>query len=67
MPVQPLVNPVIHLDQDKCWNHHWVGGFLHQLPAAGVGGIISVERGVQRARIQDQRHERGCGRSLPVR
>jgi hypothetical protein len=65
--VQPLVNPVVHLDQDNGWNYQRLGCLLHELPATSVGGIVSVQRGVERTRIQDQRHERGWGRSSPAR
>lgn len=65
--MQSLVDPVVDLDQDQRRDDEWLGCLLHKFPAASVGSIVSVQRRVQRTGIQDQRHERGCGRSSPAR
>jgi hypothetical protein len=31
-----------------------------------ISSVVTIEGGVERARVQDQRHERGCGRSSPA-
>src|SRR5438067_3774637 len=44
--MQSLVNPVVHLDQDKRWNHQRLRCLLHQFPAPSIGRIVSVKCGV---------------------
>jgi hypothetical protein len=65
--VEQWVNPIVHLHQDERWNHQRLGCVLHKRPAASVRGIVSVQSRIEGARIQDQRHDRGCGRSSPER
>jgi len=65
--MQAGVNPVIDLDQDRSRDDQDLRGALDELPTARVIGIAAVERRIQGARVQDQRHERGSIRSSPAR
>jgi hypothetical protein len=51
--VQALVNPVVHLNQDRRRNDERFVRRLNELSAATVRGIIAVKRGVQRTRVED--------------
>jgi hypothetical protein len=43
--VQTLVDPIVHLYQDKGSYHQRLDCLLYELPAASVGGIVAVQRG----------------------
>src|SRR5437899_1728668 len=64
--MQSLMDPVVDFDEDERRNHNGLSCLLDQLPATAVCGVITVQGRVQRASVQDQRHERGCGRSSPA-
>jgi hypothetical protein len=65
--MEALVDPIVDLHQHGGGDDQGLLGFLDEAPARRVVGIASVERGVQWTRIEDQRHERGSGRSRAVR
>ena len=65
--VEALVDPVVDLPQDRGRNHAHLVGRLDQRPASAVIRVCPVEGGIQRARVENQRHSRGSGRSTAVR
>jgi hypothetical protein len=65
--VHARVDPVVHLHEHGGGNDEHLIGMLDQLPATGVIGIAPIERCVERACIEDQRHDLGSGRSFPDR
>ena len=65
--VQPGVDPVIDLHEhrgryDECFVRR-----LYEVTACGVVVVVAVERRIEWAGVEDQRHERGSGRSSPAR
>jgi hypothetical protein len=41
--MQALVNPVVHLNQDECWDDERFGGSLYQPSAPAIRSIIPIE------------------------
>src|SRR5204862_6048384 len=62
-----LVNEVVNLDQYRRWDDKGLLGGLEQSPTCLVKRVRAVQRCKKRARVEDQRHERGTGRSSPAR
>ena len=65
--IEPLMDPVVDLDEDRRRNHEGFIGRLDQCAACRVIGVGPVKGRVQRSGVEDQRHERGSGRSFAVR
>lgn len=64
--MHPRVDPGVDLDQYGRRDDERFVGVLDESARGGVVGIATVERGVQRARVEDQHLERGGGRSSPA-
>ncbi len=60
--MKALLYPVVDLDEDRRRDHQRLFDLLDQGPTGHVIRVGAIEGGIERTRIQDQRHERGSGR-----
>ena len=65
--MQPDVDPVVHFDEHGSRDDERLIGRLDERTARSMIRVAAVQRSVQRARVEDQRHERGFARSSTVR
>ena len=65
--VQASVNPVVQLHEHRRRDDERLVCLFDEHPAAKMVGVGAVQRRVNGARVQDQRHERGSARSNAVR
>ena len=65
--VEPGVNPVVELHQHGCRNDKRLVRILDELPTCCMIGVAPIQSGVERTGVEDQRHDRGVGRSSPAR
>ena len=63
---QALVDPVVDLHENRRRDHDGLICPFDQVPACRVILVRAIERRVQRPCIEDQRQDRGSGRSSPV-
>src|SRR6266540_2819429 len=59
------VYPVVDFHQNRRREHQLFRGRYKKVSAFDMAAVRAVEYGEQRARIEDQRHERGTGRCSP--
>lgn len=65
--MKPDVDPVVHLHQHWSRNDDGLRCGLYEALAGAVVGVAAVQRRIQGSSIDDQRQERGSGRSSPER
>jgi hypothetical protein len=65
--VEALVNPVVHLDEDRGWDDERLLGSFDELATSSMVSVATIERRVEWTGIENQRHARGRLRSTPVR
>ena len=65
--MQAPMDPVIHLDEHRSGDDERLVGPLDEGAARRMIRVATVQRSVERARIEDQRHARGSARSSTVR
>ena len=65
--VQAKVDPVVDLHEHRRRDDARLLALFDQRSAGGMIGVATIERRVQRTRVEDQRHAFGVGRSSPAR